>query len=42
MNLTDAYKVFTATKIKETENMNPIPPASAFQDVLENMDVLNK
>lgn len=37
MNLIDASRVFTATEIKEPEN---IPSAS--QDVLENMNVLNK
>ena len=41
MNLTTASNVFIATKIKETENMNPFPSASVSEDVLENMGVLN-
>lgn len=42
MILTNVSKVFTATETAETEHRTLIRPVSIFQDVLENMNVLNK
>lgn len=42
MILTDASKVFTVTETAETEHRTLIHPVSVFQDVLENINVLNK